>query len=151
MFNLWQKRILIFFGHLFLILLSYSKIKHIQSLTTLNSRSGTDVCAGMNRSVYDIKLEIEYRTPVLQRYNLQNVTAWLVWAVSGIWLHLHSCTLSYGENGKSSHKGWKLNLLELRPRTSLYKLIKPRQLCWAGFIAMLMCVCVCVSVCVCIC
>ncbi len=25
-------------------------------------------------------------------------------------------------------------------------LIKPRQLCWAGFIAMLMCVCVCVCV-----
>ncbi len=27
--------------------------------------------------------------------------------------------------------------------------IKPRQLCWAGLIAMLMCVCVCVCVCVC--
>ncbi len=31
------------------------------------------------------------------------------------------------------------------------RVIKPRQLCWAGFIVMLMCVCVCVCLCVCLC
>ncbi len=30
-------------------------------------------------------------------------------------------------------------------------IIKPRQLCWAGFIVMLICVCVCVCLCVCVC
>ena len=29
-------------------------------------------------------------------------------------------------------------------------IFEPRQLCWAGFIAMLMCVCVCVCLCVCL-